>query len=344
MAGEKLIGMAEVIFADWLRGVHYPKLDWVIHELKQLGIPHRVSGSAIRGGSVLQIEKGRETMAMDILNRVIGELHVGVDNRTITIADLPDDHQLFRVEPYTSNGPLTHQFPTSEELNRVVDSTLFSVDPKTGADLSLTDKINKLPSPANVPVITVIPKTPTDLPKKQMERKFGKQAVGPVVVTIPKKVDPEPTPVVEDDDWDDEDWGDPEPETVTQQADRLLEYSDQLVMWDTVRQYNCRVYEVNSSHMSRIGAMQMHPPTGTSYAVLVGFKGKDLPYRYYPVLVSQWEQLLAEAIKNHELGPNAASVGEAFWKILRGPAETGHLVCERYDDGGNWVKVNPVKK
>lgn len=324
----------EIIYADWLRGVHYPKLDWVIHELKQLGIPHRVSGSAMKGGSVLQIEKGRETMAMDILNRVIGELHVGVQNRTVTIADLPDDHELFRVDK--SN---VAQFPSSEP-----PTPSFLIDPKTGAELSLTDKINKLPNPADVPMVTIIPKTPTDLPKRQMERKFGRQPVGPVVVTIPKKVGPEPVPVVEDDDWDDEDWGDPQSETITQQADRLLEYSDQLIMWDTARQYTCRVYEVNSSHMSRIGAMQMHPPMGTSYAVLIGFKGKDLPYRYYPVQVSQWEQLLAEAIKNHELGSKAASVGEEFWRILRGPAEAGQIVCERYDDGGNWVKVNPVKK
>jgi hypothetical protein len=134
----------------------------------------------------------------------------------------------------------------------------------------------------------------------------------------------------------------PTGESVEDKANRVMKWSDQILMIDPVKSTMVRVYEVNSSHMSTIGSSFMFDPPTQSRWVFISFKGATRHYRYHPLTQKQWEELLTEAIKTVEAGDPNASAGTAFWDILRKPAESGKLICERYEDGGVWKTV-PAK-
>ena len=323
--------MSEVIYTDFIRGVKHPKITWIMDRLKEIGVPHRIHGESIHG-PVLQIEKGREGLAMDIVNLVVGELFIGVTNKTITIGDLPDNHEIFE-----STGTATVYPPHVQEA---LDTDWGGAGPDAGDIVEVQETAQVV----IVPKSTASGKVPVDMPKK-MARTYGKPPEGPVIAkSVP--------PVVEVEGWNDDDWGDdPEPdgeETITQKADRLIKWQDQLIMVDPAKSFTCRVYEINSSHMSSMGAMPMFPSPVTiedrhkgMLWVYVGFKGGKFHYRYFPVTQVQWEELLTEAVDNVVSKRSAeTSVGKVFWDLLRGPAEAGKIVCQRYDMEGVWTPVS----
>lgn len=319
----------EIIYADFLRGVKNPKVTWVMDRLNELGIPNRIHGESIKG-PVLQIERGRETLAMDVINRIIGELQIGVVNRTITISDLPDNHVIFEdtTPAFVSVSPI-------DDINVHVNQTMLAPEEPE----YLKTRLDELPKLADRP----IQKVPVDVPTKHKPKMYGTQHEGPVLAVSDKPAPAEIKP--ENDEWDDDDWGDdpvPTVETIVQKADRVLQWSDVVTMIDPAKSFTVRMYEINSSHMSSMGACLMFAgQEGQSLWVFVAFKGGKFHYRYYPVTQDQWEELLVEAINNQTVDKKL-SVGQEFWRLLRHPAEAGKIVCERYDDHGIWTSVAPL--
>lgn len=319
----------EIVYADFMRGVHHPKIGWIMDQLAPLGIPTRIHGESING-PVLQIAQGYFELAMSVINREIGQFNVGLDNRSITISDLPDNHAFFhKSDPLTLSAPI-EVVPERVEI------------------------------PSTPPALTIVPpttgKVPVDVPKKDMEtqagafvdkktkpRIHGQKPDGAVLATSTSHV-----PVDDDSIWDDGDWGEEEVsaewanyEELEAKAKTILKWSTQMILNEPNKSSMVDIFEINSSHMSTIGATVF--PSATDHMIIYcGFKGGATNYRYHPVSQQVWCELLEDAIKTANGQSPEASVGEVFWDCLRKPAEEGKIVAERYEDEGKWVKI-PTK-
>lgn len=73
-----------------------PKLSWIVNRFNENGIAVRIRPGM--RGTKLQTHDTDLLMALHQLNAPIGELHIGVSEREITIDDLPNNHEHFRTK------------------------------------------------------------------------------------------------------------------------------------------------------------------------------------------------------------------------------------------------------
>lgn len=99
-----------------------------------------------------------------------------------------------------------------------------------------------------------------------------------------------------------------------------------------------QMYYTASSDLSAIGYKQRNDPKLVT--VYARFKAGNTIYRYNPVPLTTYHELLGLAVDS-ERGIKEASVGSAFWTLLRTPADEGKIKCQRLRDDNVWEPVAP---
>lgn len=333
----------ETFYVDFLRDCDGDKLVWIMTQLSESNIPNKLNGRSING-FVLQVPQGHLGLALSVYHQPIGEFLVGLENTTITISDLPNNHEFFTLDyrPGTVTTPAETYQPADPEAieveHTVVDATIEDVtiiaETSVPIELSLEEAV---PEP--------------EIGKTIPPAKHGKKPQGASLASGEMKP---PTGVVVDDfdsawDWDDDDDGEPVPKTaesVLKDAEAVgvqhLPHCDMMIQLDPAKSKLVTCFEVMSTNLSRLAAHVL-PNDTEKLVVYVGFKGSEISYRYYPISPEVYTEGINEAIKKTG-DPKTASIGQWFWEQLRNRADVGDITCQRYAGDGQWAVVHPSKK
>lgn len=339
----------ETKFVDFIRGCHHPKLTWIMTQLVLLGVEHQIGGMCLTG-PVLQVKEGQIETAFGVLNTHVGMMNLGgtLTDDAIKVADLVDEHPFFETD--TDIEDLAQAELPQAELPQEIEVEPPPVPPVPAI---IADEVAAM---APAPEVE-----PWDEPK---------EPIRPPAVTPTATEEPDPFDVVEDeadpiadepptveeavaanveadpfDDDDDELWGTVEvapeipehPELDYLKADKVLVSAE--VQYAGVNQ-PIQMYEVSSSNLSRIGAT-INQKDQTVCNFYGEFKGGTQPYRYGPVTVERWHEMLSEAVRAAQGRPEA-SVGSLYHHLIKLEAEEGRIKCQRLVDTA-WVIVPPKK-
>lgn len=108
-----------------------------------------------------------------------------------------------------------------------------------------------------------------------------------------------------------------------------------------------RMFDIESSNVSTIGVtipgyyptpLEVNIPETEVCHIYVTFKGQPT-YYYYDTYWWVWKQIYNEALK--KASSKEASVGKLINRLLKDPADAGHINCFKLDGFGKWVKVLP---
>lgn len=73
----------------------YPKLGYIIHRLRKLGIATRFSGRSFHAEHILEVDAERFGEAWALLGENMRSPLAALAGRKVTLDDMPDDHPLF---------------------------------------------------------------------------------------------------------------------------------------------------------------------------------------------------------------------------------------------------------
>lgn len=326
-------------FVDFLRGVLNPKLAWIMAQLAMLGIIHRENGVCING-PVLQVQEGQVEQAFGVLNTTVGVMEVSgsLTDDSIKVMDLPDDHPIF------TSGIDIEELPITPATD--VDTSGWDLDPAPTV-VEEDDPFSIVEQPEVI--------VPNVIPAEIMGSELATpQPLAPesnvVAMPEPLKIVP-PSPVaIENDDpfaedspeadalWDIDENVPPSenPELDYLRADKVLQFGD--TQFAKV-EGTVRMYETDSGNLARIGAKisQKDQTKCTFYGEFQGDPTK--PYRYGPVPVAKFNDILGEAVRKAE-GHQNVSVGSMYHNLIKVDAEAGTVACQRLIDG-KWQAVLP---
>lgn len=361
-------------FSNFRVGIKHPKLSWLCRMLDKYGIKWRLANGL--KGQMLQVQQGSLDIATGILTQELMTLEITVDGAeeiasraiVVTIDDLPDDHLFFEeflassyeaaersastvsdvVVEYAQEGKDSTEEPVPESEDFDTAIGLKLVQPQAAApveteeeDVEASDEISwdfdddddedDDPDTEEQEAIDVEHRV---IDESETDPEFKAEVVPPA--------EPKPRTRKEKHEANDPDFKvaekpavvESKPGTEFLQADNLLVFED--VTFPETKQ-PIRMYDVDSSNVSRIGAkvLTADPQTVTFY---VQYKG-GIPYRYNPVTRSDWNEALNLAIRKHK-GIQEASVGSFIYNGIRILADEGTIKCQRLD-GDTWVKVLP---
>lgn len=345
-------------YIDFLRGVQRPKLHWVCEQLDLLGVPYNIKGLSFNG-TVLQVPVSDLAKAWSVMVTVVGIMNLGgaLTDDTVKVMDLVDNHPLFFSTVDIEDLPLT-KAPLTSELKRVIDRVPAPEEPVPATtdvieteQTVLSDLIAET-DPIDVEATEVEDEDPLDTLMETLEdptpvKRLAPADAGNTFVIDEMLAESDPTPEVDpfeedaDDDglWDtdEENMTDEHPELDYLKADKSLEFED---VDFTAVSGTVRMYEVSSSNLSRIGA-RINQKEQTLCTFYAQFKGGATPYRYGPVPVDSYYEVLSEAVRASEGRPDA-SVGSLYHHLIKVEAEAGKIKCQQLT-GGNWIEV-PAKK
>lgn len=317
--------MADTKFVTLIRGCNNPKLSWLLAQLELVGVKARV-GPMSFNGPVIEVEEGHAVKALEIIYMPVGMLNTSgaLQDENITPMDLMDNHPLFRsgvdiediprepIVPVMSvveddPDPLA-DIPTIEEAEAEQDIVAVVVPAEEEDDL---DWLNEpIEAPSQEEIVESIAQNEDDPFADETDP--ASQVVEEV----------EPT----------------HPELDYLKAKELLEFDD--VMWTGVKT-PVTMYQVDSSNLNDLGAIIKQ--TDQNFCTLyVRFKGGENPYRYGPVKMTVWNELLGEAVRKAE-GNQNTSIGSLFHHLVKLDAEAGTIKCQMLQASGTWTEVEPRK-
>ena len=356
--------MANATFVNFRSGLKHPKLSWVISMLNKYGIAHNVVPGL--KGITLQVEQGGIEIASTILTQELGSFDaVALNNEdqppvriTVTVDDLPDDHEFFQLEPtplrvvkgdfkkdslqkqvdkiVEAGGTPVLGPQTDDEIDAEFDAAIGSAKNVTPVveedddddDWDFGDEDDEEPVPTPDPVeepatdpdfvAEEAPKVST--PKKKKKMKEKKEAVDPDFDAAVDSTDDLSSPV---------------DGTEFLEVDKVLQFED--IQFKDVKSGPIRMYDVNSSTLSAIGAKVLNsdPLVVTFY---VRFKAGGSVYRYNPVPTADWNTIVNLCIRRTVHGVQEASGGSFLHHAIKVKAEEGLIKCQRLTDA-SWVTV-----
>lgn len=344
-------------YVNFRAGIKHPKLSWLVALLNKYGVAHRMQNTL--QGQMLQVEKGTVELACEILNQELGRFTARVLNDddaptmdiTVTIDDLPNDHEFFAMQTQTKDGSLVISVPAkvTPELVAEIGETLEEIFPDPvveddeededeeddsfwGFTDEDEDEDESVPEPSVGMVIDVEAKVIEDEPnfldtmKDEAQAEFAKSKK-------PKKEKPVPSEPV-----------DPDFETAVASESNENDFleAEQVLPFEETQfpdtRDTIRMFDVDSSTLSAFGmrAMNKDPLLSTVY---VRFKSGGTLYRYNPVPVKDANLILSTIIRRYK-GVQEESPGSVFHYTIKVKGEEGTINVQRLD-GERWVVVLP---
>jgi hypothetical protein len=327
-----------ITYVPFKAGIKHPKLSWLILMLNRYGIPHLISKGQTLSGPMLYVQQGTIELATGILTQELAVFIARTTNYeegpdvtiTVTIDDLPDNHEFFSLqlqgqevmriveappptvlEVIEVEGTVIHDVigDITTEIREHLEEKLAQDDDDDdwGFDevsLEAEDAVVEEPAPA----------------KKKKKDKTVKPTNDPDFDTAT-----EPAPI-----------NVPVTGTEFLRADELLAFED--VQFPVVKK-PIRMYDVNSSNISAIGAKITDDPLVVT--MYIRFKTGDNVYRYNPISTADWNSTLNEAVRRQQ-GIQEASVGSFYYHTVKVKAEDGSIKCQRLvPESDSWMDVLP---
>lgn len=354
-------------YVPFVTGLKHPKLSWLIMMLNLYGIAHVVAGQSLQG-PMLFVEQGTAELAQGILFQDLAVFTARTANFeegpdveiTIKINDLPNDHEFFAAQIRGQKIDKIVAAATPEPEGQVIEITKDKAAPiDTLEVIEVEGKVIDNDGPETLEDITdeikehLVESQEADdeddddwgFDEVSLEAEEAVEAVDTETVEpIPdppkkKKVKPEPK-ASNDPDFDDAEEAPARAAVLSGteflKADELLPFED--VQFPKVK-LPIRMYDVNSSNISAIGAKITDDPLIATY--YVRFKTGASVYRYNPVATADYNESLNEAVRRQQ-GIMEASVGSFYYHTVKVKAEAGEIKCQRLnEDGTAWVEVQP---